>query len=216
MCLLFVKQVVQEHRLRHTVLDGIAEVRQVLQGQGQELFQVRQVQVHSQVLQGQAVQAQVQEALAQERVPYPLQEQDYRRHQPWAELWVLQIQIMGKLWLAQRIAVVHSGISVPIELDIDHINRDKLDNRLSNLRLATPSQNAANCDKVKGATSKFMGVSWNTAAKKWHAAIRVDFKPKHLGSFSCQYLAATAYNVAAIKYFGKFANLNLIPTGYVL
>jgi hypothetical protein len=94
--------------------------------------------------------------------------------------------------------------------DVDHINNDRRDNRASNLRWATREENMRNGTSHKGSTSKFLGVSWYDASKKWQAYIRVNGTNMYLGRFTCEHEAAHAYNAAALKYFGEFANLNII------
>jgi hypothetical protein len=64
---------------------------------------------------------------------------------------------------------------------VDHKNGDGLDNRKSNLRLATSAQNASNCRKRAACLSKFIGVTWCAYAKKWKAAIKINGKSMHLG-----------------------------------
>ena len=72
-----------------------------------------------------------------------------------------------------------------IEQEIDHINGDKCDNRICNLRPATKSINAQNKRAARvDSASKILGVSWHKAAKKWVAQIQVSGKKTHLGSFS--------------------------------
>lgn len=88
----------------------------------------------------------------------------------------------------------------------DHINRDKLDNRRSNLRPATNHQSSCNQGKYKNNTSGYTGVSWHQG--KWLALIQVNRKQKFLGCYDNKKEAALAYNKAARKYHGKFAVLN--------
>lgn len=94
---------------------------------------------------------------------------------------------------------------------VDHRNRDTLDNRVSNLRFATKSQNAANSKKMIRPTiagrlqSQFKGVTWEKGA--WTACTN----GKYIGRFQSEIEAAKAYNVAALKCFGEFARLNEIP-----
>lgn len=90
----------------------------------------------------------------------------------------------------------------------DHKNHDTLDNRRSNLRPCTHSQSGANRRKMKNNTSGYKGVHWNTGHKKWVA--RIEFKGGKicLGDYSSKIEAAKAYDEAAIRYFGEFANLN--------
>jgi len=91
----------------------------------------------------------------------------------------------------------------------DHINHDGLDNRRSNLRVATNSQNMMNQFKLSGTTSShFKGVVWHKRDKIWEASIRLNQRGIYLGRFSDEVEAAKAYNMAAIKYFGEYARLN--------
>jgi hypothetical protein len=94
---------------------------------------------------------------------------------------------------------------------IDHIDRDKTNNRVLNLRAATKSGNAANCRSVKNSSSIYLGVHWS--AGKWVAMISVDHKNKYLGRFTYEKEAARAYNKAAAEHHGEFANLNVIEGG---
>jgi len=70
---------------------------------------------------------------------------------------------------------------------IDHINGDKLDNRIENLRCVTPLENACNKSKANNKTSKYIGVGWRESRKKWRAYINVSLnKYKHLGHFDTE------------------------------
>lgn len=101
------------------------------------------------------------------------------------------------------------------EGQIDHVNRNGLDNRRENLRTCTTSLNAAN-RKVypkKYKEIKFKGVYFEKTMKRlkrWRARIEVNRNKIDLGMFLTQEEAAKAYNNAAIKYFGGFARLNPI------
>jgi HNH endonuclease len=90
---------------------------------------------------------------------------------------------------------------------IDHINRNPLDNRRSNLRVVTQSENNLNKDYRPG-PSGYRGVSWNTPRKHWQAGISVSGRSIGLGRFPSAISAARAYDKAARRYHGMFAVLN--------
>lgn len=89
----------------------------------------------------------------------------------------------------------------------DHIDKNGLNNRRENLRLATKTENQRNQRKPKSNTSGYKGVSWFKLANKWRAYIVVDYKQIYLGLFNNIEDAAQAYREAAIKYHGEFASL---------
>lgn len=95
---------------------------------------------------------------------------------------------------------------------VDHRNRNKLDNRRHNLRLASASQDGANRVRRQKKTSRFRGVSWYKQTGRWHAQITVKQKVQHLGYFEGtpkgEEEAALAYNKAATREFSEFAQLN--------
>jgi hypothetical protein len=96
---------------------------------------------------------------------------------------------------------------------IDHINRNGLDNRKSNLREADKKQNGRNRPAQKMSTSKYKGVSWVPRLQKWLSQITVDGKNTYLGIFNDEVLAAKAYDAAANLYFGEFAWTNFPKRG---
>lgn len=89
---------------------------------------------------------------------------------------------------------------------VDHINGDKLDNRIVNLRICDSMQNQQN--RAVHYNKKFKGVSWHKRILKWQVSIRVNRQLKHVGYFDNEIEAAKQYNFHAIKYFGEFARLN--------
>lgn len=110
-----------------------------------------------------------------------------------------------------KIIIMHNVIMNPINgFFVDHIFHNGLDNRKSQLRLATRAQNNANRRARKNATSKYLGVAFEKDRKKWTARIRKDKIGYRLGSFNTEIEAAIAYNNKAIELHGEFANLNKI------
>lgn len=93
---------------------------------------------------------------------------------------------------------------------MDHKNLNRLDNSWDNLRLATSSQNGANCLHKKNSKSGIKGVYF--AKNQWHAKIQVNYRIIPLGDFDDKLAAALAYRDAAIKYFGEFARSELPRT----
>lgn len=100
------------------------------------------------------------------------------------------------------------GLKRGREVQADHINNNGIDNRRVNLRKCTHKENQRNQPKNVTNTSGYKGVTWYKAGGKWHAQIKVNRTKYHLGYFFCLIKAAKAYDRAARKYHGDFANLN--------
>jgi hypothetical protein len=92
--------------------------------------------------------------------------------------------------------------------ELDHQNLDRDDNRITNLRIATRSQNSWNKRAYSNSSSGgIKGVSFNKKARKWEASIRVFGRPFYLGFFDNKDDAAIAYAEAAKSYHGEFARV---------
>ena len=89
-------------------------------------------------------------------------------------------------------------------LQVDHIDHNGLNNQRSNLRNCTASQNRMN--KICTSRSGYKGVSLNEGLIQ--SRIKINGNTRHLGYFKTKELAAKAYDIAAKKYQGEFANLN--------
>lgn len=91
--------------------------------------------------------------------------------------------------------------------NIDHRDRDKFNNRKSNLRECSQSQNCMNTSS-RGGTSQYKGVWLDRKSNMWIAAIKYNDKRKSLGYFHDEKEAARVYDIAAKKYHKEFACLN--------
>lgn len=100
-------------------------------------------------------------------------------------------------------------MNTPDHLEVDHIIQENtLDNRRSNLRLATRAQNGANTRPHKTSTSKYKGVSWFNKRKKWVAQLYFEGTNRFLGHFNNEEEAARAHDIKALECWGEFAYLN--------
>lgn len=96
-------------------------------------------------------------------------------------------------------------------IDVDHVNHKKLDNRRSNLRSCTRSQNSWNSLlQCRSKSSRYKGVCWDKRRKKWVAYINQYGKRKYLGYFKLEDQAALAYNEMASNLHGDFALINTL------
>ena len=92
--------------------------------------------------------------------------------------------------------------------EIDHINQNKHDNRLENLRVCSRSQNTGNVGLRSTNVTGYKGIWFAKHAGRWRAAIKIDGCSIHIGYFDTPESAALAYNRAALEHFGEFAHLN--------
>lgn len=124
----------------------------------------------------------------------------------WVNLGTTTPRAMGR-WKGKQVYMHRLILNPPNGSDVDHINRNGLDNRRSNLRITTRRQNNANAVR-KNHTSKFKGVSWNTERKCWVGSGSKDGKRLYLGRFPKEEDAARAYDKWAIGNYGEFARVN--------
>lgn len=117
------------------------------------------------------------------------------------------IVLNGKCYLAHRLALIISGVDLKQIDQVDHINGNRSDNRLSNLRIANHAQNCQNSKLRKDNQSGIKGVSYRKDRNKWRARIRKDGKQILIGEFKTAEQAQVAYCEAAKKYFGEFARI---------
>jgi hypothetical protein len=116
------------------------------------------------------------------------------------------LSVFGRAYPEHRLAWLYVHGTLPSG-DLDHINGDRADNRIANLRQATRSQTNMNA-KARRSRSGLKGACWNAQAQRWAGRIKLDGKQKHLGSFATAQEAHAAYVEAAHHLFGKFARVS--------
>lgn len=114
-----------------------------------------------------------------------------------------KIGIDGREYLTHRIAWLLATGCWPA-FEIDHINGNRTDNRLANLRQATRAENSQNNAIRSTNTSGFAGVTWNKVWKKWQAQITTNRRLRIVGYFDDPESASEAY-IAAKREMHKFA-----------
>lgn len=117
----------------------------------------------------------------------------------------INIRIEGGQYLAHKLVWLYFKGYLPKM--IDHIDRDRANNRIDNLREATVSDNMHNSGAHSDSQIPYKGV--NKHFNMFRAKIRVNGVQKHLGLFTTAYEAAKAYDEAARKYHGEFRCLNI-------
>jgi hypothetical protein len=105
------------------------------------------------------------------------------------------------------------GLEVSDPREVDHINRNKLDNRRENLRLATTALNAQNRTGA-GGSSRYRGVTWHRGCQKWQSATKLNGKTHYHGLFELEEDAAEAARLFRLRYM-PFAGVDLLSPGLV-
>jgi len=125
-----------------------------------------------------------------------------RYRQVWGDFSAV-VNIFGSSYQANRIVWAHVTGEFPID-EIDHKNRDRRDNRWSNLRRADRGQNQANTGLYSNNRAKVRGVH-KTTKGRWRAMISVNGKNRHIGYFDTAAAANAAWRLAAKQVHGEFA-----------
>ena len=113
-------------------------------------------------------------------------------------------KINGQHYCVHKLIYLYHHGNMPEQLD--HINRDSLDNRIENLRTATSFQNAQNRKLFSNTSSGAKGVSWNKRNKAWFVYVDVNKNRKNLGYFKDFELAQLVATEAREKYHGAYTN----------
>lgn len=118
----------------------------------------------------------------------------------------LRMAVYGRRVVAHWIAwCLHYGEWPPSGFEVDHINMDGTDNRISNLRLATRSQNAHNRNPPSSNISGVKGVSWHKQGKKWQVKFGLHGKQHYLGLFTEFDEAVRVRSEAVRRLVGEFS-----------
>ena len=114
-----------------------------------------------------------------------------------------RVGIGGKYYAEHALVfLMHHGY---IPSEIDHINGDRADNRIENLRAVTRSQNQYNKGKCRNNTSGHRGVSWHKPTGKWAVRISLNNRNKSMGYYDDLELAAFIAEETRLKYYGQYA-----------
>lgn len=104
--------------------------------------------------------------------------------------------------------VLESFTSAQKELYCDHIDRNKANDRLDNLRWVTPGQNMMNIGSACRGTSQYKGVSFSKSRGRWVSSVNKCGQNYFIGRFLCEIEAAKAYDKKAKELFGEYAYTN--------
>lgn len=118
------------------------------------------------------------------------------------------IRIFNKNRKAHRLAWLYIYGEYPSV--IDHIDRNRSNNSISNLRIATRRENTVNRSSLSKCASGYTGVHWQANAGKWAASVTIKGKRIYLGIFSDPFDAAEARNRYCKENLGEFYNPDLV------
>ncbi|RTY61958.1 HNH endonuclease [Pseudomonas veronii] len=112
------------------------------------------------------------------------------------------VRVRGHGYSAHRLAWFYTHGVWPVV--IDHIDRNRSNNAMENLREATASQNGMNTGIRELNTSGYRGVTWNKAARRWQAQARLNGRNFYLGVFESAVMASEVYEEFCKERHGEF------------
>jgi hypothetical protein len=117
----------------------------------------------------------------------------------------VQLKLKGKTYYEHQIVFLMHNAYIPEE--VDHIDADKHNNNIENLRAATRLQNSLNMPRRADNKSGHKNVCWHAAANKWQVSVKANGKRMNFGLFEDLELAALVASEARDKYHGEFARV---------
>ena len=114
-------------------------------------------------------------------------------------------KIDGRMYYVHRLVWEEANGPIPKGMTIDHINGDRFDNDLSNLRVVSQQENTKNAATPKSNTSGVTGVSWCNRRSKWRAYVRVSYEQITLGTY-VDWFDAVCARMSANNLYGFHEN----------
>lgn len=116
----------------------------------------------------------------------------------------INVAIGNSPYLAHRIVWAINGLCLPDGMEIDHINRNKKDNRIENLRIVTSSQNSFNSRAKNTNKSGVKGIHWHKRTNTWRAVVMVNGKQVYARHFKSLDEASESIKQARNRLHGKY------------
>ena len=126
-----------------------------------------------------------------------------------------RVRVDGQYHYIHRLVwFILTNKEIPEDLYIDHIDGNRLNNHIENLRLASALENQYNKFRQSNGSSNYKGVWFDSKRNCWKSSIRLKDKRYYIGQFNTEIEAALAYDKVALEIQGNFAKPNIL-TGLV-